>query len=254
MTEYDLPVMIAIAGTFLLAGGVKGVIGLGLPTVSLGLLTAVLDLPSAMALMVVPSLITNIWQAVAGGGVFRLARRLWPFLLLATLTIAFGGLAFAHVNLQLLSLLLGALLIAYATLNLLGVRIQLNPTQERWAGPAFGISNGVLTGMTGSFVVPGVMYLQAIGLPRDQLVQAMGLLFTLSTLGVAAALQGNQLWTANLGLVSLAAVIPALLGMVAGQKLRQKLSEAAFRRIFFVSVWLLGAYIIATTAWHWIEL
>ncbi len=83
----------AIAATFLLAGTVKGIIGLGLPTVSLGLLAAVLDLTTAMALMVVPSLVTNVWQASAGGGGRAIVRRIWPFLLMATVTVWLGAAA-----------------------------------------------------------------------------------------------------------------------------------------------------------------
>jgi uncharacterized membrane protein YfcA len=102
--------------------------------------------------------------------------------------------------------------------------------------------------MTGSFVVPGVMFLQAIGLSRDMLVQAMGMLFTASTLALALALEGNNLLTTQLSLVSATAVIPAAIGMVAGQRVRRNLSEDRFRRIFFIGIFLLGAYIIAKAA------
>ena len=234
----------AILLTFLLAGAVKGVIGLGLPTVSLGLMTAVLDLPSAMALMVVPSAVTNIWQASAGGNGMLLIRRLWPFLIMATVTIWFGAQALAKVDLDWLSALLGLLLIAYAGLNLAGVRLSIGPSRETVAGPAFGVVNGVLTGMTGSFVVPGVLFLQAIGLPRDQLVQAMGMLFSLSTLALAVALGTGGLWTAELGAASALSVLPAIVGMVVGARIRGRLSEAAFRRVFFLSILVLGAYIV----------
>jgi uncharacterized membrane protein YfcA len=99
--------------------------------------------------------------------------------------------------------------------------------------------------MTGSFVVPGVMYLQAIGLPRDKLVQAMGMLFSLSTIGLAFALQNNNLLTSELATISAFAVVPSIIGMVVGQKIRKSLSETRFRRIFFVSILVLGAFIIA---------
>jgi uncharacterized membrane protein YfcA len=98
--------------------------------------------------------------------------------------------------------------------------------------------------MTGSFVVPGVMYLQAIGLPRDMLIQAMGMLFTTSTLALAAALQGNNLLTVQLGTMSAVALLPATAGMIFGQKIRQRLSEQHFRRVFFVALLLFGAYIV----------
>jgi uncharacterized protein len=63
----------AIAGAFLLAGFVKGVIGLGLPTVSIGLLGLLMTPAQAAAILVVPSLVTNTWQAAVGGGLLALA-------------------------------------------------------------------------------------------------------------------------------------------------------------------------------------
>ena len=243
---FDALTILAIAGTFLLAGTVKGVIGLGLPTISLALLTAMLDLPHAMVLLLVPSFITNLWQAVTGGNARAILLRLWPFLLMATGTVWLGATALTRVDLSLLSALLGALLIVYSTVSLAGLRFTITVRQEAWVGLLVGTANGILTGMTGSFVVPGVMFLQAIGLSRDMLIQAMGMLFTVSTLALAIALQGNSFLTIELGGLSAAALLPAIAGMVLGQRIRQKLPEQLFRRIFFISLLLLGAYIIAS--------
>ena len=243
---FDPLTLTVIAGTFVLAGAVKGVIGLGLPTVSLAVLTVALDLPTAMALLIVPSLVTNLWQGLVGGGFVGLFRRLWPFLLAATATVWLGALAVGAVDLELLATLLGVLLIAYASISLSGFRIRLVPANEGWAGPLFGVVNGVLTGMTGSFVVPGVLYLQALGLSRHELVQSMGILFTLSTVALAAALAQNQLWTVDKGLISAVGVVPALVGMVLGQRIRKSLSEARFRQVFFCSLLALGLYIVVT--------
>ena len=240
----DLPLLLAVFATFLLAGTVKGVIGLGLPTVSLGLMTVVLDLPSAMALMVIPSLVTNLWQALIGGHAKPVFQRIWPFLLVAGTTVWIGAEGLSALDLNLLSSLLGALLIAYAGLNLAGVRIAISQRNEPWSAPLFGAANGILTGLTGSFVVPGVMFLQAIGLPRDQLVQAMGMLFTVSTLALALALGRHGLWSAELGWLSLGAIIPAVYGMILGGWLRNRLSEDVFRKVFFLSLLVLGLWIV----------
>lgn len=241
----ETSVILAVAGTFLLAGMVKGVIGLGLPTVSLALLTVAFDLPSAMALLLVPSFVTNLWQALAGAHTREVAVRIWPFLLMATVTVWIGAAALTRVDLALLTALLGVLLVSYALLSLGGVRLAIPLRHENWAGPLIGSANGVLTGMTGSFVVPGVMFLQAIGLPRDRLIQAMGMLFTVSTLALGAALQQANFITVQHGLLSAGAVLPALAGMVLGQRLRARLSEQRFRTVFFIALLLLGAYIIA---------
>lgn len=243
---FDPFLMSVIAATFVLAGLVKGVIGLGLPTVSLALLTVAIDLPTAMALLIVPSLVTNVYQASVGGNARAILIRAWPFFLMATTTVWIGASALTRVNLDLLTALLGVLLIAYAGLNIGGIKLAIPATKEPWAGPVFGTANGILTGMTGSFVVPGVMFLQAIGLSKDMLVQAMGILFTVSTVALALALSSNDLMSAQLGTASAFAVLPALAGMAAGQAVRRRLSEAQFRRVFFPAILLLGVYIVAS--------
>jgi len=236
--------LVVVVATFLLAGTVKGVIGLGLPTIALALLTAALGLPQAMALLLVPSFVTNLWQALVGGHFAMLLRRLWPFLLLATATVWLGAAALTRIDLAWLSALLDLLLVIYAGIGLAGLHLTFTPARERWLGPLLGAVNGILTGMTGSFVVPGVLYLQAIGLPREQLIQAMGMLFTAATVALGLALAGNRLLSAELGLVSAAAVLPALAGMVLGQRLRQRLSEARFRRLFMLALLALGIAIM----------
>ncbi len=244
----DPLILAVIVGTFLVAGTVKGVIGLGLPTVSLGLLTVATDLPTAMALLLVPSFVTNLWQATVGGNGREVLLRIWPFLVMATVSVWLGAIALTRADLRLLSALLGGLLVTYAAVNLAGFRLAITARQEVWAGPLVGTANGILTGMTGSFVVPGVMFLQAIGLSRDMLIQAMGMLFTASTLALAVALQGNNLLTTQLGTLSVVALLPAAVGMVFGQKVRQRLSEQLFRRVFFIALLILGAYIIGNAA------
>jgi uncharacterized membrane protein YfcA len=243
---FDTLTILAVVGTFLIAGTVKGVIGLGLPTVSLALLTVAIDLPNAMALLLVPSFVTNLWQAVVGGKGGAILRRLWPFLLMATATVWLGAAALIRVDLALLSALLGVLLVVYSAASLAGLRFTITSRQEAWVGPLVGSANGILTGMTGSFVVPGVFFLQAIGLSRDLLIQAMGMLFTVSTLALAVALRANDLLTIELGALSAAALLPAIIGMVLGRRIRQGLSEQLFQRIFFVALLILGAYIIAS--------
>jgi uncharacterized membrane protein YfcA len=247
----DPSVLAAIGGTFLLAGAVKGVIGLGLPTVSLALLTVAFDLPSAMALLLVPSFVTNLWQAMVGGNGRRILLRLWPFLLMATAMVWAGAAALTRVHLSLLTALLGLLLVTYAVVNLGGLRVTIPRQHERWAGVIVGSANGVLTGMTGSFVVPGVMFLQAIGLPRDMLIQSMGMLFTASTVALAAALQNAKFLSVELGALSCAAVVPAIAGMIVGRHVRTRLPDPVFRRVFFVALLVLGAYIVAGAWRRW---
>jgi uncharacterized membrane protein YfcA len=240
----DPLLLMLVAATFLAAGGVKGVIGMGMPTVSLALLTATLGLQPAMALLLVPTIVTNIWQALVGGRLMAIVRRLWPFLLASVVTVWPGVMVLARVDARWLSLLLGLLIIVYAVTNLRLARLTLPVRQEGRAGVVSGLSNGLLTGMTGSSVFPGVAYLQSLGLPRDELVQSMGILFTLATLSLGLAMGGERLLTVPLLGLSSTALVPALLGMQLGRLLRRRLSDVVFRRLFFLGLLVMGVYLL----------
>jgi uncharacterized protein len=239
----DPVTLLVITLSFLLAGTVKGVIGLGLPTVSLGLLTLTVDLTTAMSLMLIPSLVTNLWQGLVGGNGIAIAKRIWFFLLLAGLGIALGARALSHWDSDTLSMLLGLLLIVYGASGIGGLQLNFGLRTEFWMGPIAGVINGVLTGMTGSFVVPGVMYLTALGLSRQVLVQAMGMLFSISTIGLAVALGSHGYLTQELAIASGMALLPACIGMLIGQRIRRRLSETRFKQFFFVAILILGGTI-----------
>ncbi len=242
----DPEFIIMVAAVFCLAGVVKGMVGLGLPTVSLGLLTLFVDLPTAMALLVVPSLITNIWQALSGRQFFYLLRRLGLFLLMAVVMVHVGTQLLTVIETTLLLRFLGALLLLYAILGLIGKTPQLTLRQQHVFGPVFGAINGLLTGLTGTLFVPGVMFLQAIGLSRDVLVQAMGMLFAASTASLGLALHRHDLLSFNVGVLSAAALVPALFGMWFGQVLRNHISQGLFRRLFLIALGGLGSYILVS--------
>ena len=156
----------------------------------------------------------------------------------------FGAIALTRVDLDVLSALLGLLLVAYGGLSLAGIRLTISARSEGWIGLVFGAANGILTGMTGSFAVPGVMYLQGIGLSRNILIQSMGMLSTASTVALALALGTNALLSAELVIAYLLAIVPSLIGTWAGQNLRRRLSETQFRGTLSIGIVLLGIYIL----------
>lgn len=242
MPSFDSMIIVALA--FLLAGTVKGVTGLGLPSVSLALLTATLGLKAAMAILIVPSFVTNVWQAAVGGHLLAILRRTWSLLLAVCVATWFGVGILAKANADLLAGVLGLVLCIYAVLGLVRIDPASPGRSELWLSPVVGAVSGVLNGMTGSFVVPGVLYLQSLGFSRDGFIQAMGVLFTTSTVALAFALHDRHLLSGELAILSAGAVGPALIGMVTGQVVRRHLSEQTFRTVFFAVLLVLGAYII----------
>jgi uncharacterized membrane protein YfcA len=245
-------VLIAVL-VFLSAGFVKGLVGFGLPTIGLGLMTVVVGVEKAMVLILWPAFLTNFWQGLFGGHLRQLLTRLWPFLLSAVLMLAAGTYILTQLPEGAADLLLGLLMIFYAVPMLLGASLSMPSRLERPVGVAIGLLNGILSGLTGSYTVPGVMYLQALGLQREQLIQAMGLLFLLSTIALGLSLGGFGLMGGSEALASLALVVPALSGVWLGQRTRRRVSEAAFRRLVQAAILALGLYLVPLGLWRLLQ-
>jgi uncharacterized protein len=233
-----------IAIVFLLAGWVKGVVGMGLPTVAMGALGIVMVPVQAAALLVVPSLITNLWQFLAGPGIGITVRRLATMMVFVCIGTALGIQLLASGASRWPSMALGAVLALYALLALLLPKLTVPARLERGLSPVVGFITGILTGATGVFVVPAVPYLSALGLTKNELVQALGLSFTVSTIALAVALGSTGSYPRGLLLASLVAVLPALLGMFVGQRMRDRIEPVAFRRWFFLSMLFVGSYML----------
>ncbi|MFZ5780818.1 MAG: sulfite exporter TauE/SafE family protein [Pseudomonadota bacterium] len=232
-----------IAAVFVLAGFTKGVLGLGLPTVAMGLLAIALSPTRAAVLLVLPSLVTNVWQMLDGPHLRSLIGRLWPLNLAAFLGTWLGAALLSGIGGRYGLLALGVALIAYALSGMAARKLALPRRAEPWLGPAAGLATGGITAATGVFVLPAVPYLQAIGLEKDELVQALGLSFTVSTLALALALAGlDAISPADL-LPSALGVAAALAGMRLGQAVRAGLSPRAFRWWFLAGLLVLGVYL-----------
>jgi uncharacterized membrane protein YfcA len=236
--------IVLIGLVFAVAGVAKGVIGLGLPTISMGLLATMMPPVQAAAILLLPSFVTNVWQMMVGPGLGAVLRRLWP-MMLAVCVGTWAGLglmtgATARVG----TALLGVALAIYAVTGLAAWRLTVRKAWEPVLSPLVGAVTGLITAATGVFVIPAVPYLQGIGLEKEELVQALGLSFTVSTLalavnvGVEGGLQGSLAGS------TVVALGLACIGMWIGQAIRLRLSPETFRRWFFAALLLLGLYLV----------
>jgi hypothetical protein len=244
----EIQLLIIIFAVYFLAGLIKGVIGMGLPLVTVGLLTAIIGLQPAIALMLAPAFLTNIWQGFSGEYTKILLKRFWTLFVLTMLFTWPGTIALAHFNVDYLSGLLGVSLVFYTALNLSRLKIHVPQRWESKLNPLVGAISGILAGMTGAFTVPGVIYMQSTQLKREELVQGMGILFTLSAIGLSISMGTQNLLTSELSLVSFGAVAPTFIGMIIGTRIRKRTSEQSFRLSFLIALGVLGVYIVTRSA------
>ena len=237
----DILAIAAVA--FTIAGFVKGVVGFGFPVITLIILTLTIGLLDALAIIVFPTIVTNVWQGLAGPYLKDIARRMWLYCLTAMIFIWFTSAYLAVVNIKWPTAMLGAVLVMFALSRLLQVSVKVPRKWERPLSVPLGAINGMLTGMTGSFMVPSVLFMQAMGFQRDMLVQAMGVFFAISTMVLAVSLGKNDLISMEHVRLSLLALVPSILGLYIGRWTRLKINEERFQQIFLGSVLLLGGYI-----------
>lgn len=241
----SLTQMLVVAVAFIVAGIAKGAIGMGLPPIALAIMSFAVPLEAALAMMVVPSLATNVWQAIYGGGFVRLLRRFGLMAIASVAGLIAVAVTFDQLGSQNAVSWVGVILVIYAALALTAWRPAVSRAAERWANPLVGLASGAVAGITGVAAVPFLPYMQSLDIDRHDLVQALGImfLFIIGALTVALGIQGAFTPTNLAG--GLLAIAPTFLGVWLGQKARHAVSPETFRRIFLIGMFVVGLQMAA---------
>jgi len=244
------PFLLFIATALLLAGFIKGVVGLGLPTVAIGLLAVTMQPSRAIAIVIVPAIVTNIWQTFAGPYLRDIIRRLWPLMAGTVIGIWLnaGMLSgpYAHYG----PIVLGVLLVIYAIVGLSKFSFSVARSNEKWIGGIVGLLTGAVSAATGVQVIPSMPFIQAIGMEKDEFVQALGVFFTVATVALAFTLTRAGLLSASTALPGAVAMASAFAGMFIGQAVRSRMQPEAFRRWFLIAMIFLGLYLVGSAVYN----
>lgn len=243
MLEFDNTQLVMIFGVFCLAGFVKGVIGLGLPTVAIGLLATRMPPVNAIAIVILPAIVTNIWQTFVGSYLRDILKRLWPLFVFTCLGVWSGAGLLTGPYAPYGTIVLGFLLVVYAVIALSRYQFHVARKNEKWLGGIAGFLSGLIAAATGVQVIPSMPFLQALGMERDELFQALGVFFTTATVAMAFNLNNAGFLTVAVALPGTIALVAAFLGMFLGQILRNRMQPETFRRWFLLSMILLGLYL-----------
>jgi len=232
-----------IAVAFVIAGIAKGAIGMGMPPIAIGLMSFALPLESAIAIMVVPTMVTNIWQAIYGGHFKPLMRRFGTMAVTAMIGILAVGLLLSDLGSPSTAGWVGVLLVLYSAIALTPYRPRVPRRFEPWANPLIGIVSGAVAGSTGVAAVPFLPYMQSLEMDRHELVQALGIMFLFITGMLAVSLAMHGAYHLTNSIAGVAAVAPTMAGVWLGQHARRRLSAETFRRIFIFGMMAVGLHL-----------
>ncbi|MBH88216.1 MAG: hypothetical protein CMJ12_03550 [Pelagibacterales bacterium] len=241
---FDINYIILISAIFFLAGFVKGVSGIGLPAISLAFLTMFMGIKLAIALVVMPGLLTNFWQVFGKYKVKKITLRIWPLLIFLFIFSLLGAKVLVN-NSELFTLFLGIILSFYALISLIKKNEIIIPIKyEKLIGAFAGAVGGFFGGSTGTFIFPLALYVYSLKMNKDEFLQTIALVLISASLFLGIALIGNKLWTVELFLYSSYAVLPSFIGMYIGRNLQYIINEVFFRKIFLFILMIIGLLII----------
>lgn len=233
------------AASLFLAGFVKGVAGIGIPLVGVSLLSLVIPVPQAVALLPVPIVIANTWQAFSGGIFVATCRRYAGLLVAMIIGTVIGAALLSSVDLGVLMLSIGVIVLAFAILELARFRVRIPTRHETLAGTTVGLVGGVLGGMSSIFGPPIIMFLTSLGLDKEAFVATVSSIYLFSGFVLAATLAFFGVATpTDMLLWSSLAAAPLFVGLALGQVSRRRVSEGLFRKVLMALLVLIGLNLI----------
>ena len=239
------PTLLLIMALGVLLGGlVKGLIGLGLPIVSVAVLSSVVDVRLALATIVIPIVLTNFWQAVQTGRPFDTLSRFWPLIAVMLICIWLGAVLVARLPGDVLYGVIGVAVLIFTATSLAKPHWTLPSKHERWVGVAVGALGGVLGGMSTIWGPPLVMYFVAIRLPKETFIRVVGLVWFAASIPLLLGYIRNGILDAQTAQLSAAACLPGFAGMWLGTWLRERFDQETFRKLLLVVLFLIGLNLI----------
>ena len=233
--------------TLLLAGIVKGALGMGLPLFAVPILVTVFDLPTAIALMIVPILTSNLIQAWEGKNKqisISTFKRFFPLIITLIPFTIFTAQYISKIDIKLGSLLMGLIVIIFSLSNLINNNIIIKPKAEIIISPIIGIIAGILGGIS-SLIGPLIaMYLIALKLEKDFFVITIAIIFLCFSITLYSTLAINGVMNFNNITGSLLATIPVMFGVILGNRIRGKINQKKFKIILIIFLIIIGINLI----------
>ena len=242
IADIPLGLMLLALGATLVAGFVKGAVGFALPMIMISTLGSFLPAETALAALILPTLVSNLWQAFRTGWrpAWQSLRALRIYLGFMLVFILIGAQMVRVLSPSTLLILIGAPVTFFALIQLLGVTFPLRPRGRRLAEPLVASAAGFVGGMSGVWGPPLVAFLTAIDTPKREQMRVQGVVYGLGALALALAhVQSGVLNRSTLPLSALM-LVPTLAGMALGLRWHDRLPQAGFRRATLVVLVLAG--------------
>ncbi len=245
MFGYDTPTLAVISAAIFVGGIVKGVSGIGLPIVTIAIVVNFVSAPVALAIVVAPILVTNLWQAVRAGNLFAPLRQFAPMIICFIVFLVLTAHFVVNIDPNALFGILGVCVTIFTLSNFIRPPVEpLSPKTQKWAAPLAGTLGGILGGVSTIWGPPMMMYLVLLKLPKDIWVRVVGLVWFLGSIPLTLSYWANGILNAQTIPLSIYACLPGMAGILVGEVIRKHIDQETFRKVLLIALFIIGLNLI----------
>lgn len=244
MFGIDLSIIALGAAVLILGGVVKGVVGIGLPVVTIAVMSNFLPVHVVLGLVTFPIVLTNFWQAIHTGNILEPIRRYWLVIAVLLVTLWFSAKLVVLVEPAVMYGLLGGTVLIFILSNFIRELPTIPRSAEWWAGPLAGLIGGFLGGISTIWGPPITLYFLMLRMKKEEFVRTVGLIWFCASIPLVLAYMKYGILNAQTIPLSLAACVPGVIGLVIGQKIRRRINQDTFRKVLLAFLFLVGLNLI----------
>jgi uncharacterized membrane protein YfcA len=244
--EFGSEIWIIALAVTLIAGAVKGLVGFAMPMIMISGFATVVPSEQAVAFLILPTLVTNAWQALRGGitVTVAVARKHWRYLMVLWIAITLSAQLVTTLRDSTIFLLIGIPVAVLAMLQLVGWRPRIAMDRVRFVEAVVAAFAGFIGGLSGVWGPPTTMYLTALDIQKTEHVKLQGIIYGSGALVLMASHLQSGALTRQTGLASALMVVPALIGMAIGFRLHDRIDQALFRRLTLIMLVIAGLSLV----------
>jgi uncharacterized protein len=239
---YGVAAVVGAAFAMAAGGFAKGVVGFALPLIGVSLAGSFVPFEVAVALLIVPMLVSNVAQGLRGGIAQAIASagRFRGMLIILAVTIALSAQLVVLLPERVLFGLLGAVVTIFAVSQLAGWRPSFPAHRRTLVETLVALVSGILGGLSGIWGPPLVMYLITLDLPKTEMVRTQSLFFLLGSVVLLFAHLHSGVLDATTLPASVWMTVPAMVAMFIGYEVHDRLDQAVFRKATLIVLVLTG--------------
>jgi len=235
------------------ASFVHGLLGIGFPLLSTPLIVLMVDVRTAMLLLLIPTMAINVASMIRGGRWGESIGRYWPL----ALFVALGSIVGTHLIIVTpqapYKLLMAVVLLVYLNVHRMGGRLSWINQWPRASMLAFGLLAGLLAGTVNAAIPALIIYALELQLPANAMVQVFNLCFLAGKLSQAATFGSAGFFTLDVIRATLPLALFALLGLSGGMAIRSRFETRTYRRwlrraLFVIVILLTVQYVLGMMA------